>query len=390
MENSNQYDELLVRYLANDVTIEEKTFAENWIHSSEQNRTYFEDMKKAWQLTGVWDTFRKVNVDDRWNHFTQTVVAQNLNDSLANRGTANAEAGEWPDTVTLEQHRPAGITRWLSRAAIAASLVLAVGLVWQIFFRDKQPAVVVENTVKKADSVTALVRHETNTTGKEKRIELPDGSLIVLADKSEVTYQEPFAAKRHIALTGKAWFKVAKDTTHPFMVSSGIVTTTALGTAFSVTAFDRTDSVTIRLYEGKVVVKAASTTINKLKKPVYLLPGQEFVYDGENGKVRPFKLKQAAATEQRISEELERDNPRIPFDEDGNWYMFNNQSLERVLHQLSALHNVKIVYNKKDIQNIDFTGKYNKSDSLETILKRIGILNNLKITKTDTAYIISK
>ena len=384
MENSNQYDELLVRYLANDVTIEERTFAENWIDASEQNRTYFEEMKKAWQLTGVWDTFRKVNVDDRWNQFTQTVVAQNLNAVPAQT------AGEWPDTATLEPNRPASITKWLSRAAIAASLVLAVGLVWQIFFRDKQPAVVVENTVKKTDSVTVLVRHETNTTGKEKKLLLPDGSLIVLADKSEVTYQEPFTAQRHIALTGKAWFKVAKDTMHPFMVSSGAITTTALGTAFSVTAFGRTDSVTIRLYEGKVVVKPASTTVNNLKKAVYLLPGHEFVYDGEHGKVRPFKLKQAAATEQLITEELERDNPRIPFDEDGNWYMFNNQSLERVLHQLSALHNVKIVYNKKDIQNIDFTGKYNRSDSLETILKRIGILNNLTISKKDSAYIISK
>ena len=140
----------------------------------------------------------------------------------------------------------------------------------------------------------ALVRHETNTTGKEKKLPLPDGSLIVLADKSEVTYEEPFTEKRHITLTGKAWFKVAKDTAHPFTVISGDVATTALGTAFSVTAYKSTDSITIRLYEGKVVVKAASNTVNNLKKGVFLLPGQEFVYDGENVKVRMFKLKQVA------------------------------------------------------------------------------------------------
>ena len=143
MENSNQYDELLVRYLANDVTIEEKTFAENWIHASEQNKDYFEEMKKAWQLTGVWDRFRKVNVNDRWNHFSQTVVAQNLNAVPAQT------TGELADSAALEQVEPAGITRWLSRAAIAACLVLAVGLVWQIFFRDKQPAVVEKIQLKK-------------------------------------------------------------------------------------------------------------------------------------------------------------------------------------------------------------------------------------------------
>lgn len=364
MENSNQYDELLVRYLANDVSTEERTFAENWIDATEQNRAYFEELKKAWQLTGVWDSFRKVNIDDKWNRFQETVVAQNL------------------DVI----HPPK--TRWFPRVAVAASLLLALGLVVFWVYRSGQPADIAEKTVKK-DSVTALVRHEVNTTGKEKRLQLPDGSLIVLANKSEVLYREPFSVNRHVVLFGKAWFKIAKDTLHPFVVTSGKVATTALGTEFSVTALSQTDSVTVRLYEGKVLVKATGKA-GAADKKAYLLPGEEFVYDGENIKVRKFRLKESSTPEQIITEELEHDNPRVAYDDAEGFYMFHNQSLETVLKELSALHQVKIIYNSKDIQHIDFTGRYNKSDSLETILNRIGILNNLTITRTDTAFVISK
>jgi hypothetical protein len=70
--------------------------------------------------------------------------------------------------------------------------------------------------------------------------------------------------------------------------------------------------------------------------------------------------------------------------------MFNNQSLAQVFDQLSVMFNVEIVYNKTDIQNIFFTGKYNRSDSLENILKEIAILHNLTITKKNNAFIINR
>jgi hypothetical protein len=54
------------------------------------------------------------------------------------------------------------------------------------------------------------------------------------------------------------------------------------------------------------------------------------------------------------------------------------------------MFNAKIVYDKKEIQNIYFTGKYNGSFSLENILKEIATLHNLTITRKDNTYIISK
>ena len=191
---------------------------------------------------------------------------------------------------------------WLMRAAVAVCVLLTIGLVWVFLIREKQATAILNNSNKNADRSTAIVRQEVNTTGREKKIQLPDGTLIVLANKSAITYLTPFTARRNVTLTGKAWFKVAKDKLHPFMVRSGEISTTALGTDFSVTAFEGTDSITVRLYEGKVVVKAADKAVNTMKKEVYLLPGQEFVYDGQTGNIRSFILKQTTAPELLINE----------------------------------------------------------------------------------------
>ncbi len=70
--------------------------------------------------------------------------------------------------------------------------------------------------------------------------------------------------------------------------------------------------------------------------------------------------------------------------------MFNNQSLEQVFDQLKMLYNADIVYSKKDVYNLYFVGKFDKTDSLYTILNQIASLNNLKVSKKNNKFIITK
>ncbi|MBD0277894.1 MAG: FecR family protein [Flavisolibacter sp.] len=290
------------------------------------------------------------------------------------------------------QVKKASVVRmWALRIAAAASILFMIGLGWKLLHNKKSDAPTVAQESSKLDTLLAVVRHEVNTSGKEKRVQLPDGSMIVLADKSEITYREPFTNKRDIILIGKAYFKVAKDKTEPFTVISGDISTTALGTEFTVTAFENASRITVRLYEGKVVVKPVANGNQRLKKDVYLLPGQEFVYDSKTtAQVKTFKLNDAASPEVIMNEELSRDNPSVPQNAEGTWYMFNNQSLAQVFDQLAEMYDVEIVYDKKDVQNMYFIGKFDKSRSLEIILQQIGTLNNLTVTKKDSVFIVSK
>src|SRR5581483_4992079 len=144
---------------------------------------------------------------------------------------------------------------------------------------------------------------------------------------------------RNITLVEKALFKVAKDKTKPFMVTSGKITTTALGTMFTVTANNDNTSMVVRLYEGKVVVKALDQHDWRMKKDYFLNPGQEFVYNNQAlAIVRSFNNKRTNT--KKASDELFADEPIIPQNAGGSWYMFNNQSLGDVFDQLAFTFNV--------------------------------------------------
>lgn len=391
MENNSQYDELLIKYLVNEADAEEKAFVENWMNAGKENRQYFEGLKNAWQLAAAKQTLDYVldemNVDDRWNRFKQAVAANQA------KVVSIPAQEQFEDESAEDQHpgRKSFVYRMLIPTAVAASVLLVIGLGRMLFTGSKQETIVVQNPAKKPDSVTFAVRHEVNTTGKEKSLRLPDGSLLVLANNSEVTYREPFGDKRDVTLTGKAFFKVAKDKTRPFTVFSGDISTTALGTEFTVTTFGNTNRIVVRLYEGKVVVKPVNKANKAMKNDVYLLPGQAFVYGGQTiAEVKEFRVNRTVAPGQIMNEEMARDNPSLPGNTEGSWYQFNNQSLAEVFDNLSQMFNVPIAYETKDVRNIYFTAKYNRTDSLKNILKEIATLHNLTVTAKDNAFIISK
>ena len=346
------------------------------------------------------DKYISGKASDTEQHLVEEYVKRldaNENVTLDNLQEQQIKEAMWQQIQLKTTQRTTAVVqmRWYQRRmlsiAVAASITLLIGFgIWLFTNNTPEQRMAAARNDKRVERMPSVVRHEVNTTGKQKRFQLPDGSIIVLENKSEISYQDPFTVKRAITLTGKAWFKVVKDKTKPFTVISGDISTTALGTEFAVTAFAKANEIIVRLYEGKVVVKAVGKTNKRMKNDVYLIPGQELIYGGAMVKVRTFKTSSHAAPEGIIKEEIPYDNPSIPENTKSSYFMFNNQSLAQVLDDLAALYQVKIFYYKKDLKNIYFTGKYNRSDSLEPILKRIGTLNNLKITKKDNAFIISK
>ncbi|MEI6948964.1 FecR domain-containing protein [Paraflavisolibacter sp. H34] len=389
MENNPQYDELLVRYLFKEATGEEQVRVENWLHASEENRRYFERLEKAWQLAQA----RKdldylltgVDLEDRWNRFEQRVAAKEETPAIP-LPEHQPMAAENPEE---EKPRKSGVYRVLVAAAIAASVLLVIGLGWTFFAGRKPEAPIARDAGKRIDSVAYVTRHEVNTEGRDKRIRLADGSLVVLGARSEITYREPFGNQRELLLAGKAFFQVAKDRARPFTVRSGEIATTALGTEFTVSAYKGSGRVVVRLFEGKVVVRAAHKANKRMPQDVYLSPGQEFVYGGPTARVHAFRVNSNAAHRQLMTEEPS-ESPSLPQQTKGTWFQFNNRPVNEILDQLAEIYKVKIIYHPKEVQDLYFIGKYNSSDSVEMILNRIGFLNNLTITRNDSAFVISR
>jgi transmembrane sensor len=376
MKNSEQLDDLITRSFGNELNSDDQELLVQWLSASEENRQYYEALKNTWQLMKDAKSPDEINADREWTYFQQ-VLEQDA------RGERDY-TGDLPG-------KPGMVRKILVTTAVAASvlLIIVAGYNWLGNKKTNLPPVVAK--VENNHPAEVVMRHERNTSDKAKRLVLQDSSEIILDPLSEVTWNEPFTNnRRDIMLKGKARFHVAKDKTKPFTVFSGQIATTALGTQFTVTAFEQEDFITVQLFEGKVVVKAADSVQPKLQNNFYLLAGEELLYSNKQytARVRRLRFINDNTTAKRNEEDSLEGYILLPVDK-GSWYMFNNQPLAQVFKQLEEMYGVHISYSEKDIEKMYFIGKFSKNDSVSNILKQIAALNNLTVTKQSETYIIS-
>ena len=165
--------------------------------------------------------------------------------------------------------------------------------------------------------------------GDKATIELPDGTNVVLNSASQLSYLNNFGEKvRRVQLNGEAYFKVAHDEKHAFIVQIGDLEVKVLGTSFNVYAKD----VTVVLLEGKVGVYAQK--ISHIMKP-----GDKIEYNKATHKI--------TATQVHPTDYIEWTK--------GNMY-FEKESLENIMKTLSRIYDVEIRFDSNKLPNEYFTG----------------------------------
>ncbi|HEY4290470.1 MAG TPA: FecR domain-containing protein [Puia sp.] len=381
MHTFSQYDQLLTRYLLNELDATEEEDLVLWLESNTENRDYFEKFAAAWNLSSAPEAIRNIDVDQEWER--QKISIEN------NSGTV-IRMQRYSHTTGSPQTGGGGRRKWRV-PAIAAACVLLVVAIYQkktsISISETKPAEIVSRSGSEP-SPSVGVQTVTNRSDRIRTLALIDGSSVVLYPNSELTYDSLFAGSvRSVLLRGKAEFKVAANKSKPFIVTHGNIATHVLGTRFTVWAPVNEKIQRVRLYEGKVVIRGADG-ISKLSGSYYLSPGQEFVYDDvhNTGQVRAFGTTPAvAAAAARDKEDI-----TLPDHSKGSWFMFNNQPLSEVFDELQSVYNVGIVYKETDLHKMYFIGKFDASDSLNVILSRMATLYHLKIIHEQDKYLISK
>ena len=83
----------------------------------------------------------------------------------------------------------------------------------------------------------------TTPRGKDCHLTLSDGTRVWMNADSRLEFPEQFSgSRRTVRLYGEAYFEVAKDRRHPFVVETDFLTTTVLGTSFNVRAYSQGDA----------------------------------------------------------------------------------------------------------------------------------------------------
>jgi ferric-dicitrate binding protein FerR (iron transport regulator) len=172
--------------------------------------------------------------------------------------------------LDLPMSEPAPIKakiRKLHIARAAAAVVTVATLSIYLLFRGKSG-----NT---EHTRTPLLAEHTGM-GEMKKITLPDSTQVILNANSTLTYENNFSSThdREVVLTGNAFFQVRKNPgLTPFIVHTGSLSVTVLGTEFNVNA--RSQNPEVSLTSGKVKLIDATKT----NDPVYLLPGDKVKLD---------------------------------------------------------------------------------------------------------------
>lgn len=108
--------------------------------------------------------------------------------------------------------------------------------------------------------------------GEQQRIELADGSHLLLNTDTALTVDMSGAERRVHLLRGEAFFEVAHAPLRPFRVEAGSARARVTGTAFSVSR--SRDDVVIRVAEGRV----ETSSVTEDTEPVPLAPGESVHY----------------------------------------------------------------------------------------------------------------
>lgn len=206
--------------------------------------------------------------------------------------------------------------------------------------------------VKESNGSTKSINTLTTARGETYDVVLPDGTLVTLNAGSSLKYPSSFTAssKRKVELSGEAFFDVAKDKRHPFVVTTVGQEIEVLGTHFNISAY-LGEATKTTLIQGSVKV---SSTFKSDGVPgiVILKPGQMATSDGE--KINIIDLT-------NINNQMAWKN---------GYFVFNGKRIEDVMKEVSRWYDVDIEY-QGNMSHVVLGGSVSRSKSIEELLAKI-------------------
>ena len=192
--------------------------------------------------------------------------------------------------------------------------------------------------------------------GGEYRLCLSDGTVVYLNSESRLKYPASFAGeRREVELEGEAYFEVAPDKEHPFLVNTNELSVRVLGTGFNVAAYREGNVSEVTLAHGTVVVGESG-------KEASLKPDEQFVLDRNTGKI---SIQQVDAR-------------KICAWKSGVLY-FEGMSLEELAAKLSRWFDVQFFFTAEDLKKLKFTGSLKKYNSIDYALALVEATTNIRM-----------
>lgn len=201
----------------------------------------------------------------------------------------------------------------------------------------------------------------------EYKLVLSDGTKVWLNSASKLKYPVAFTGgQRKVLLEGEAYFEVAADTAHPFLVETSGMSVTVLGTGFNVMAYPEEMEAAVTLVHGKVGVQTDH-------RQQILQPDEQYVYQTttRRGTVRKVDVSQYVDWKDGILN-------------------FDSMPLEELTRKLSRWYDVDFFFVAEELKTLKYSGAFKKYNDIRYVLNIIEEITNVQFVLNERTIVVNR
>ena len=178
------------------------------------------------------------------------------------------------------------------------------------------------------------------------RLVLADGSAVWLNASSSITYPTGFRGpERAVSITGEAYFEVAHDPGHPFIVEQADLRVRVLGTHFNIRGYGDADRRQVTLLEGSVRVQRGEA--------------QETLRPGQQAELVPARLTiQSADTESVMAWK-------------NGQFIYDGVDLQTIMQEISRYYDVDVHF--RDEIPYRFVARISRDVQVSAFLEKLSL-----------------
>lgn len=362
---------------------EEQRQLDLWIAESEEHQRLYQSLLAKEDLVEQYQTYMDLDEEKSWNLFKEKINPAERKGVLRHLFYQYRKQTGWAAAAIVGLLLLVGVSRFYApgssqKAPVQMSQEMAEAMQQSEQSQANEATLQVGGgKPRQVRSLSALLKataqegvdenlQGTLTTRHDKEfwMSLPDGTRVHLNGNSRISYPLTFSGdQREVALVGEAYFIVAKDTHHPFIVHTAKGDIKEYGTEFNVNTNGGKTSVVLVRGSISVRVKGGSEQM--------MSPGDKADL-GENG----------------ITKSQVDVAPYIAWNT--GHFSFEDCTLEELMQVVGRWYGRQVEFTADPLRSVRFTGSLSRYESIESTLEVIATLANVRIEQQEHKILISK